>query len=81
MWYAVFMTESHSRSIAKAITYRAFGSLTTGLIFLFLNGSMKVALGAGVLDAVSKLVLYFLHERAWSFIPFGRKTSVPEYEI
>jgi adenylylsulfate kinase len=72
--------ESHSRSIAKAISYRIFGSLSTALIFYVLIGDVKLALGAGVLDTVVKVMLYFLHERMWNHIDFGR-AKPPEYEI
>jgi uncharacterized membrane protein len=72
--------DTHSRSFIKAVTYRVFGSLTTAGIVFFYNGSAKVAVGAGALDAVSKIVLYFLHERAWSYVPYGRPKT-PEYEI
>lgn len=75
----VFM-DSKSRSIAKAVSYRAFGSLSTGIIFYFLSGDWKLSAGAGLADSVVKLGLYFLHERAWNHINFGRQKP-PEYEI
>jgi adenylylsulfate kinase len=72
--------ESHTRSIAKAVSYRIFGSLSTALIFYVLIGDAKLALGAGLLDTVVKVLLYFLHERMWNHIDFGR-SKPPEYEI
>lgn len=72
--------DSHARSLAKAISYRVLGSLSTaGLVYLF-TGNAKVSVGAGILDSVVKIVLYFLHERLWNSIPFGRPKA-PEYEI
>jgi uncharacterized membrane protein len=49
------------------------------LVYLF-TGNAKVSVGAGILDSVVKIVLYFLHERLWNSIPFGRPKA-PEYEI
>ncbi len=72
--------ESKSRSVAKAVSYRVLGSLTTGFIFFFISGDWKLAAGAGLADSVLKLGLYFLHERAWNHIQFGRPKP-PEYEI
>lgn len=72
--------ETHARSIAKAISYRILGSMTTGLIFYLYTGNLKNSAGAGMLDMVSKLGLYFLHERVWNRIPIGRPKP-PEYEI
>lgn len=72
--------ESHSRSLAKAVSYRILGSLSTAAIFLVLTGKVSLSLGAGALDMVVKLGLYFVHERVWNHIPFGRPKP-PEYEI
>lgn len=72
--------DSNVRSVAKAISYRAFGSLSTGLIFYTLSGDWRLSAGAGVADSVLKLGLYFLHERVWNQIDFGRPKA-PEYEI
>lgn len=72
--------ESHARSLAKAVSYRVLGSLSTaGLVYLF-TGSAKASLSAGAADSVVKIVLYFIHERLWTYIPFGRPKT-PEYEI
>ena len=72
--------ESHARSLAKAFSYRILGSITTGLIFYVLSGQATLSLGAGLLDMVCKVGLYFLHERLWNHIEFGRPKP-PEYEI
>ena len=76
-------TESHARSIAKAISYRILGSATTAGIFYVLTGKGSLSLGAGALDMVLKIGAYFVHERIWNHINFGRSTSTkaPEYEI
>ena len=72
--------ESHSRSLVKAISYRLLASTATGLLFYALNGNLKLAVGAGVLDTFIKLAIYFIHERLWNHINFGRSRP-PEYEI
>ena len=74
--------ESHARSIAKAVTYRVFGSASTALIVFFFTKSAGASLGAGIADSVIKIGLYFVHERAWDYIGFGRpKQHSPDYEI
>jgi len=75
--------ESNTRSIAKAISYRFLGSLSTAIIVFVFSGDLKVSAGVGALDVVSKLALYYLHERAWNHIPFGRapEPPSPDYEI
>ena len=75
--------ESHYRSIVKAVSYRILGSATTALIFYILTQKASLSLGAGGLDMVLKIGVYFVHERIWNHINFGRSTSTkaPEYEI
>ncbi len=72
--------DSSSRSLAKAVSYRILGSTGTALIVLIFSGSLKLSLGAGVLDMLLKISLYFVHERIWNYIPYGRPKR-PEYEI
>ncbi|HXI44254.1 MAG TPA: DUF2061 domain-containing protein [Bryobacteraceae bacterium] len=72
--------DSSSRSLAKAVSYRVLGSAVTALIVLLFSGSLKVSLGVGAMDMLSKIALYFLHERIWNYIPYGRPKR-PEYEI
>jgi adenylylsulfate kinase len=72
--------ESKSRSIAKAVSYRVLGSATTALICFLLTRKMALSADLGILDMVLKIGLYFLHERLWNHIPFGRPKR-PEYEI
>ncbi len=72
--------DSHARSIAKAVSYRILGSLTTASIVFFISGDLSVSLGAGVVDSALKTGLYFAHERVWNRVRFGR-VRAPEYEI
>ena len=72
--------DTNTRSIAKALSYRVLGSLTTGAIVYFFSGDLRASAGAGLIDSVVKLGLYFVHERIWNHIPLGRPKP-PEYEI
>ncbi len=62
--------DSHKRSIMKAVSYRLLGSLATMLISYVLTQKVSLALGIGGLDLVSKIVLYYLHERIWHNIKY-----------
>jgi adenylylsulfate kinase len=77
--------ETHARSIAKAVSYRLLGSAVTGLIFFVLTHKGGLSVGAGALDMIVKIGAYFVHERIWNHIDFGRgnfeRNKPPEYEI
>ncbi len=72
--------ESQKRSIAKAASYRFFGSIITSAIALYFTGEVDVALGIGLIDAVAKMTAYFVHERLWARIRWGTAKR-PDYEI
>ena len=72
--------DSNIRSIAKAVSYRLFGSLSTAGIFFFFSRNAALSLGVGGVEAVVKIALYFVHERLWNYVPFGRQKP-PEYQI
>lgn len=63
--------ESHLRSVLKGVTWRVLGTIDTMVISYFITGSWKFALSIGSIEVVSKLVLYYLHERAWQLVPRG----------
>ena len=63
--------ESPLRSVLKAITYRITGTITTALIALAVTGELTVALAIGTVEPFVKLLIYYLHERAWQLVPRG----------
>jgi uncharacterized membrane protein len=59
------------RHILKAITWRIVGTLDTILLGWLISGDPTVGLSIGGLELVTKMVLYYLHERAWYHVNFG----------
>lgn len=78
--YGLAPVESKSRSIMKAVSYRVLGSSATAVIGFILTRRVALSAELGILDMVLKIGLYFLHERLWNHISFGRAKR-PEYEI
>lgn len=54
-----------ARHLAKTITWRIVGTLDTMILGWLITGSLKLGLAIGGTEVVTKMVLYFLHERAW----------------
>jgi len=67
--------ESPGRTLAKTISWRIVASLTTFIIF-YLTAGQKVALqvitAAIGIEVVAKMLIYYIHERAWAHIHWGR---------
>ncbi|KPK44447.1 MAG: hypothetical protein AMJ65_03075 [Phycisphaerae bacterium SG8_4] len=72
--------ESHFRSIAKAITWRAGGTIVTFAVAWILTGSVELAAQIGVLDTAVKIGAFYAHERMWNRLSFGKQKQ-PEYQI
>jgi len=64
--------ENIKRSLLKTISWRIIGTLDTVLISYLITGTLTMALSIGSLELVSKMVLYFFHERAWNKIKWGK---------
>ena len=64
--------DSHLRSIVKAVTWRLIGSFDTFMLSLLVTGSAKYAVSIATAEALTKIVLYYLHERAWRLVRWGR---------
>jgi uncharacterized membrane protein len=61
--------DSKTRSIIKAITYRAWQSANTFLIALFFTHKFETAAQIVGVEVVIKVVVYYLHERIWNKTP------------
>lgn len=67
--------EQHRRSVVKAMSYRLFAtSLVFGIAFVQ-TGHLAAAAKIGVAAAVAKTSLYYLWERLWSNISWGREAA------
>jgi uncharacterized membrane protein len=64
--------DARRRSLSKAISWRVLGSLDTFLISLLVTGSGQFAASIATAEAATKVVLYYLHERAWRKVAWGR---------
>jgi uncharacterized membrane protein len=57
----------NSRAFAKAVSWRVVGTIDTFLVAWFVTGALHLAGGVALLEILTKVTLYFLHERAWDY--------------
>lgn len=67
------MIEKRSRSVAKGISWRIIATIDTIIISFIITKSFTFAAFIGIIEVITKFWLYYLHERAWNKINFGRK--------
>lgn len=71
-------SDGHRRSIAKGVSWRITGTIDTILVAFFVTGDYSKALSIGAMEIVTKVFLYYLHERIWQRIPLGRLPPVEQ---
>lgn len=63
---------SYKRHILKTISWRIIGTIDTMILSTLITGNWKMGLSIGGIEVITKMVLYFFHERAWyKFSKFG----------
>jgi len=68
-------TERIRRSAVKTATWRVIASLDTMLLSWFFTGSLAIAAAIGGAEIITKLLLYFAHERVWARIRIGLEAT------
>ena len=66
------MKDSRSRSVGKALTWRVIATGTTMSLVYLGTGDVELMAHIGIADVLIKLFFYFVHERAWGRIAWGR---------
>ncbi|MCA9655687.1 MAG: DUF2061 domain-containing protein [Myxococcales bacterium] len=70
--------DTKRRSLAKALSWRIVAwSITAAVAYLF-TGRAVFALSIGFADSLLKIFAYYMHERTWMSIDYGRN-PVPAY--
>jgi uncharacterized membrane protein len=65
--------ETHARSVLKAVSWRTLGTLDTFAISWFMTGRVEIAGSIAALEVATKIGWYYLHERVWAAIAWGRR--------
>ena len=65
--------ETGLRSLVKAYSYRMCGTTTTVIISYIVTGKVVVSLAIGATEIIIKPLVYWLHERLWNKISWGRE--------
>ncbi|TXN35992.1 DUF2061 domain-containing protein [Flagellimonas hymeniacidonis] len=71
VWLRINITSSHRRHLIKSITWRFIGTIDTMLLSWFISGNPIIGLKVGLAEVLTKMFLYYFHERVWYKINFG----------
>jgi CBS domain-containing protein len=70
------MYEEQKRSIIKSISFRILATSTGMVTILIMTGEATIAASFAFLDVVTKLAIYYVHERLWNKIKFGKRVGL-----
>jgi len=68
--------EAHSRSFFKAVSWRMVGSIDTFVISYLVTGKLVFAASIASVETVTKVILFYGHERIWASVPWGRADKI-----
>src|SRR5690606_474541 len=83
VWFKVNLSkdgrvlESRKRHLAKTVTWRLVGTLDTMFLAWIISGDPLIGLKVGFAEVLTKMLLYYLHERVWYRVNYG----LPKREI
>ena len=70
-WFRAPISNANSRHLIKTFTWRGIGTLDTIFISFLLTGDGALGLRIGGVETITKMVLYYVHEKLWYKINFG----------
>ncbi len=75
------ISEGHLRSFVKAASWRVTGTVDTFILGFLFTGSLKLAGSIASTEVVTKLGLFYLHERAWNRLSWGRAKPARTHRV
>jgi len=68
------LSERPLRSLVKTISWRLTGSGATFAISYIISGNLEMASSIAIIQLIANTILYFIHERIWNRVNWGRFT-------
>lgn len=71
LWFKSKIESANKRHFLKTVSWRSIGTLDTILLGWIITGNPLIGLKIGAAEVITKLLLYFLHEKLWYRIDYG----------
>lgn len=72
-WFKSTINDSSKRHIYKTFSWRFLGTADTIAIGWLISGDPFIGLQIGLAEVITKMILYFIHEKVWYKFKFGLK--------
>jgi uncharacterized membrane protein len=67
------MKVTKTRSFVKALSYRIWGTLSSVVVVYVITKNVSLSVTIAFWETVLKIFIYYVHERVWNYIQWGRK--------
>jgi uncharacterized membrane protein len=71
LWFKSAITNINKRHLIKTLSWRVIGTLDTIIFGWIITGNPLTGMKIGAADTISKMLLYFGHEKFWYKINYG----------
>ncbi|HSH25565.1 MAG TPA: DUF2061 domain-containing protein [Massilibacterium sp.] len=68
--------ETIKRSLLKTFSWRFIAVIITSSLVYILTGELELSATLGIVDTLVKIFIYYLHERTWNKISYGKKDVI-----
>ena len=75
------MNDTNLRSIIKALSWRLTGTIDTFIVSFFVTGELLIAGSIASIEILTKIVLFWMHERVWNNVKWGRFTKPTAHPV
>ena len=79
IWFLSKTRNANKRHIIKTFSWRVIGSLTTLIIAWIVSGNPLTGFKIGLVETLTKMILYYIHEKMWYRSNFGLSTRNSKY--
>lgn len=73
LWFKSKLKDANKRHVIKTITWRIIGTLDTIILGTLVAGNALIGLKVGGAETITKLFLYYIHEKVWYRLDYGLK--------
>lgn len=79
IWFLSKITNANKRHLLKTFSWRAVGSITTLVVVFIVTGNPLTGFKIGIVETLTKMILYYIHEKIWYQINFGLNNRNSKY--
>ena len=79
IWFMSKFKKASQRHLLKTFSWRILGSLTTLILALIITGNSFTSLKIGLVETITKMLLYYIHEKLWYRINFGLNIRISKH--